>query len=113
MPGARRLRWVNTFGRLKPGVSLEQAQAGLRPFFHAMLAMEVKEPAFARASADSQARFLAGELTLQPGSQGRTGGLRVALTRPLWVLMGLVGGVLLIACARRQPARRARDGAAA
>src|SRR5437773_3848162 len=33
----RRSRWVNVFGRLKPGVSLEQALAALQPFFHRLL----------------------------------------------------------------------------
>jgi hypothetical protein len=33
----RRQRWVNAFGRLKPGVTAERAQASLQPFFHSML----------------------------------------------------------------------------
>src|SRR6266542_3187858 len=36
-----RFRWVEVFGRLKPGVSLEQAQAGLQPLFHQILNREV------------------------------------------------------------------------
>ena len=39
----RRGRWVNAYGRLKPGVTLEQAKAGLQPLFHQMLEMEVRE----------------------------------------------------------------------
>ena len=31
----RRSRWVNVFGRLKPGVTREQAKAALQPYFHA------------------------------------------------------------------------------
>jgi hypothetical protein len=30
----RRQRWVNVYGRLKPGVSIAGAQAGLQPLFH-------------------------------------------------------------------------------
>ena len=30
----RRQRWVNAFGRLKPGVTLAQAKASLQPFMH-------------------------------------------------------------------------------
>src|SRR5256886_17623714 len=36
----RRNRWVNAFGRLKPGVSQQQAKAALQPFMHSMLEME-------------------------------------------------------------------------
>ncbi len=39
----RRTRWVKVFGRLKPGVSREQAQASLQPYFHSMLEMEVRK----------------------------------------------------------------------
>src|SRR5581483_4073534 len=35
-----RLRWVQVFGRLKPGISLEKAQAGLQPLFHQILDRE-------------------------------------------------------------------------
>ncbi len=37
----RRQRWVNVYGRLKPGVSIEQAQAGLQPLFHQIIEGEV------------------------------------------------------------------------
>src|SRR5882724_10042423 len=32
----RRTKWVETYGRLKPGVSLDQAKASLQPAFKAM-----------------------------------------------------------------------------
>ena len=94
----RRARWVQVFGRLKPGVTAEQALARLQPYFHSIIEMEVKEPAFAKASAYTKAQFLRGQLTLLSGSQGWSQ-TRRGLTRPLWVLMALVIGVLLIACA--------------
>ncbi|HXA66800.1 MAG TPA: ABC transporter permease, partial [Bryobacteraceae bacterium] len=94
----RRQRWVNVFGRLKPGVSAEQAKASLQPFFHGILEMEVKEAAFKNASADVRERFLKNIIDVLPGSQGRSY-LRPRLTKPLWVLMALTAGVLLIACA--------------
>jgi predicted permease len=95
---SRRARWVQVFGRLKPGVTAEQAQARLQPYFHSIIEMEVKEPAFAKASAYTKSQFLRGQLTVLSGSQGWSG-MRRGLTRPLWVLMALVAGVLLIACA--------------
>jgi predicted permease len=94
----RRWRWVNAFGRLKPGVTLQQAQASLQPFFHSMLEMEVKEPAFRNASAYTREQFLKNVIQVLPGSQGRSY-LRRQLQTPMWVLMAITGGVLLIACA--------------
>jgi len=94
----RRSRWVNAFGRLKPGVKFEQAAAALTPFFHQMLEMEVKEAAFANASAHSREQFLKATIEVLPGSQGRDY-VRERFSKPLWVLMSIVVGVLLIACA--------------
>ena len=94
----RRTRWVQVFGRLKPGVTRQQAQALLQPYFHAMLEMEEKEAAFNKASAEVRARFLQNVIQALPGGQGQSY-YRQFLKTPLWVLMALTGGVLLIACA--------------
>jgi putative ABC transport system permease protein len=94
----RRSRWVNAFGRLKPGVTLERAKASLQPFMHSMLEMEVKEAAFAHASAYDREQFLKCTIDVLPGSQGRSY-VRPELATPLWVLMAITGVVLLIACA--------------
>jgi len=94
----RRTRWVNVFGRLKPGVTREMAQASLQPFFHSMLEMEVKQAAFKDAAPDVRARFLQNVIQALPGSQGRQY-VQEQLGKPLWVLMALTAGVLLIACA--------------
>jgi predicted permease len=94
----RRTRWVNAFGRLKPGVSQQQAKAALQPFMHSMLEQEVQEAAFAHASAYDRQEFLKSWIDVLPGSQGRSY-TRSALSTPLWVLMATTGAVLLIACA--------------
>ncbi|HEX8838067.1 MAG TPA: ABC transporter permease [Candidatus Acidoferrum sp.] len=94
----RRTRWVNAFGRLKPGVSITQAKASLQPFMHSMLEMEVKEAAFGHASAYDRGQFLKCWMDVLPGSQGRSYARR-ELSTPLWVLMATTGVVLLIACA--------------
>ena len=94
----RRSRFVNAFGRLKPGVTREQAKASLAPFFKGVLEMEVKEAAFRNASVESRQSFLRNILDVLPGGQGRSY-LRRQLETPLLVLMGLTAGVLLIACA--------------
>jgi predicted permease len=94
----RRTRWVNAFGRLKPGVTQVQAQASLQPFMHSILEMEVREPAFRTASELVREQFLKCYMDLVPGSQGRSF-VRQQLRAPLWVLMAITGTVLLIACA--------------
>jgi predicted permease len=94
----RRTRWVNVFGRLKPGISREQAQSSLQPYFHAMLEMEVKQAEFNKATNEVRARFLQNVIQALPGSQGQPYFRKMAST-PLWVLMALTAGVLLIACA--------------
>ena len=93
----RRSRWVNVFARLSPGVSLTQAKAALQPFFHGMLEQEVQEAAFSHASSYTRQQFLKSWIDVLPASQGRSP-LRNQLTRPLWVLMAIVGLVLIIAC---------------
>jgi predicted permease len=94
----RRSRWVHIFGRLKPAVTVEQARASLQTFYTTMLQSEVKEPFFSSVSAYHRDQFLKGTIHVQSGAQGRVG-IRRDLSQPLWVLMAIVAGVLLIACA--------------
>ncbi len=94
----RRWRWANAFGRLKPGVSIQQAKASLQPIYHSVIENEVKDPVFRNAAPDVRASFLRNTIDVLPGSQGRSY-FRRALSKPLWVLMAITGGVLLIACA--------------
>ena len=94
----RRQRWVNVYGRLKPGVTVEQAQAGLQPLFHQIIGDEVRMPAFRNATPYDKEQFLRMWLQVMPGSQGNSF-LKRQYEKPLWVLMGVVGLVLLIACA--------------
>jgi len=94
----RRGRWVNVFARLKPGVSIERAKASLQPLFHSILEMEVQQKEFSSASKYTKDQFLKSTLDVQPGGRGRSW-LRFQVTKPLWVLMAMVGLVLLIACA--------------
>ena len=94
----RRSRWVNVFARRKPNVTTAQVKAALQPFFHSILAEEVQQPAFRNASAEMRDLFLKGQLDLLPAAQGRSP-IRKQLSQPLWLLMAIVAGVLLIACA--------------
>ena len=94
----RRSRWANVFGRMKPGVTADEVKSALQPYFHGIRSMEVQEAAFRTTSAAQRERFLAGTIDLLPAAQGRSP-LRLQLRQPLWLLMGTVVGVLLIACA--------------
>src|SRR3954447_823833 len=38
---AERFRWTQVFGRMKPGITIQKAQAGLQPLFHQILNREV------------------------------------------------------------------------
>jgi predicted permease len=92
-----RFRWVEVFGRLKPGMTMEGAQAGLQPLFHQILNREVTEAPFAKASPFVKREFLKMWMEVMPGSKGRSN-LRKTYSKPLFALMGIVGLVLLIAC---------------
>jgi predicted permease len=94
----RRNRWVNSYGRLKPGVTMEQAKASLQPLMHQMLDMEVQDKDFSHASPETKQSFLRMWLDLLPASKGRSY-LREQFSNSLLVLMAIVGLVLLIACA--------------
>src|SRR5690349_8692429 len=93
----RRLSWVTAYGRLKTGVSLEQAQLSLQPLMHSILEGEVQQPEFTRsATAADRQVFLRNRIELLPGSEN---GLREYMRTPLWLLVALTGVVLLLACA--------------
>ena len=65
------------------------------------LAYETSRPRFSirlDASKYTRDRFLSGQMDLLPASQGRSP-IRKQLSQPLWLLLGIVAGVLLIACA--------------
>ena len=94
----RRMRWVSAYGRLKPGVSIRQAQAGLQPLFHQIINMEVRQAPFAHASRHAKDGFLRMWMAVTPAAKGQSH-LREQFSKPLWVLMCLVALVLLIACA--------------
>src|SRR5580700_6871010 len=95
---SRRGRWVNVFGRLKSGVTVQQARAALQPFFHQLLEMEVQQKEFSRAAPETRQRFLTMWVDLIPASKGDSN-LRRQFSDSLLVLTGVVGLVLLIACA--------------
>ena len=94
----RRLRWVTSFGRLKPGVNAQSARASLQPYFHQILLSEVQMKDFAKAAPDAKREFLRMSMDVIPAATGRSQ-LRRQFSKPLLVLMATVALVLLIACA--------------
>ena len=93
----RRTRWMQVLGRLRPDVTLAQAQAGLQPWFKAMLDEDTRRAGFPRITAERRQRFLASTLELTPAPQGHSG-LRRRLAQPLWVLFAATAVLLGLAC---------------
>ena len=94
----RRARWVQVFGRLKPGYTVESARAPLQGLFTQERQYEATLPAAKDWSAYSREQFLKGRL-LVTAAPGGYSPLRNDFSTALIVLMCMVGLVLLIACA--------------
>src|SRR5262249_19290435 len=92
-----RYAWFSLFGRLKPGVTIERAQAAMRVLYRQRQEEELKGPMFQRFP-ELKERFLQQNFSLIPASRGQSN-LRERFEKPLIVLQWLVGLVLLIACA--------------
>jgi putative ABC transport system permease protein len=94
-PGSmEKVMWLHVFGRLRPGVTLQQTQADANVIFQQGLATYYGS----LADAELRKRFLDQRLTLKPAATGASS-LRSGFREPLFVLLGAAGLVLLIACA--------------
>ncbi|MGE5142063.1 MAG: ABC transporter permease [Acidobacteriota bacterium] len=93
----RRSYWIYVFGRLKPGVPLAQASAGLNALYHPIIT-DVGAPLQQGMSEQTLARFKAKEVVLTPGWRGQSS-LHSEARTPLLMLFCVTGIVLLIACA--------------
>jgi putative ABC transport system permease protein len=88
-------RWMNILGRLRDGETIEQAQTGVAPLWHAVRAEELK------ALGHRSARFVDGFLThsslvIEPGARGLSYS-RSSLETPLLAVMAMASLVLLLA----------------
>jgi predicted permease len=93
----RRTRWMQIFGRLKNGLTMTQAQAGLQPWFRTMLEEDTRRPGFPIITAERRRDFLASTLALSSAAQGHAP-LRRRLSQPLWMLLAATGVLLGLAC---------------
>jgi predicted permease len=93
-----RTRWVQVFARLKPGQTIESAQAPLQGLFTQIRQHELTLPGAKYMNAYNREQFLKGQLKIEKADVGYSP-LRNDFSTALIVLMAMVGLVLLIACA--------------
>ena len=94
----RRAKWVQVFARLKPGYTLESAQAPLQGLYAQIRTEEMTLPAAKDWSAYLREQFMKGKIVLTSAAGGYSP-LRNDVSTALVVLMCMVGLVLLISCA--------------
>ena len=91
--------WNDSFlallARLKPGVSMEQAQAGINVDYSPLLEQQIAS--IKHLEAKERQQFLSKKIVLYPGAQGRTIAQRDS-GPALTALFAMVALVLLIAC---------------
>jgi predicted permease len=93
----RRSYWAYLFARLKPGVSIDQAQAAMNGIYRPII-NDVEAPLQKGMSDQTMGRFRAKTLVIEQGRRGQSSVHREART-PLILLFSITGIVLLIACA--------------
>jgi len=100
MPGSRGLpedpltQFLHLIGRLKPGVTLAQAQANVNVLYQQMLPGELGD----QNTQENLEQVRHAKIAMTPGDRGLSG-LRGTYEEPLTILMVVVAMVLLIACA--------------
>jgi predicted permease len=92
-----RHRWMTVLARRRPEVTVAQAQASLDILYHQVLAAELQELGSSVKAHDKE-RVLASHIQLAPGNQGFAH-LSGEMERPLLLMFGVTGIVLLVACA--------------
>src|SRR5207253_3135977 len=92
--GSRSILWLNPIGRLNDGVTIQQARTQLQSFWPDVLlaTASTQTPGLRRQT------FLSMGLDVSSAAKGVGGNLRSQFERPLYVLAGIVGLILLVAC---------------
>ncbi|HEV2500766.1 MAG TPA: ABC transporter permease [Terriglobia bacterium] len=86
--------WLQAMGRLRPGVTLQQAQANITVLFQRML----ESQAGPGLTVAQRKHYLDQQIKVRAGARG-VAPVRGVMGDPLELLMALVGVLLLIACA--------------
>jgi predicted permease len=92
----RDIMWLNIFARLRPGISRAQAEAAIQAPYRPILEAEIQSIKNPRST--FRDRYLRQHISLHPAAQG-INLLSQTWAKPLLVLAGCVGLVLLITCA--------------
>ena len=95
--GERRAYWLYLFGRLKPGVSLEQAREALNGPYRSIIT-DVEVPLQKGMSDATLAKFRVRDIQLEPGDRGQSRAPEES-REPLTLLFSVTMIVLLICCA--------------
>ena len=103
--------WAYLFARLRPGVTIEQAREALNAQYRAIL-NDVEAPLQQNMSDATMAKFRAKPIVVEPGGMGQSS-VRDGSKTPLYLLLGVTGFVLLIACANIANLLLARSAARA
>ncbi len=88
--------WLRIFARLSPGVTPSQLKARLDPVQHSYDELMVKWFPTTPPSIQEQFRNL--PLLVRSGERG-TSNFQANFAQPLWIVLGVAAGILLIACA--------------
>src|SRR6516162_10156739 len=90
----RSVLWLRITGQLKDGVTIDQARAQLQSFWREVLlaTASTETPGLRRQT------FLSMGLDVSPVRTGFARDLRAQFSRPLYVVAGIVGLILLVAC---------------
>jgi predicted permease len=84
--------WLTVMARLKPGVTLEQANAALLPVSMPILLESTNDPRHIKDAEKGHFHF-----TVEPGSNGFAY-VRILFRKPLVAMFAMCGGILLLAC---------------
>ena len=107
----RTVYWAYLFARLRPGVTIDQARLALNGQYHAII-NDVEAPLQQNMSDVTMAKFRAKPILVEPGGMGQSS-VREGSKTPLYLLLGVTGFVLLIACANIANLLLARSAARA
>jgi predicted permease len=104
---SRSLLWLSVTGRLKDGVTLGQARSQLQAFWPRLLEHTVPT----QSAGPRRQAFLSMGLLTEPVATGTDVDLRANLVKPLSLLLGIVGLMLLLVCINLASLTLARSGA--